>query len=108
MIQAAGEEIGHGGQADMGVGPDVDAAAGSEVARSGLIPEDERTDHLPFLKGQGTVDFEAADIDRPRHDYQFHLGLTLLAVIRDCAVEPTHDTLLFSGNDIDHAQLRLS
>ena len=68
MNDRAGKQIGDRGQADMRMGPHVDAPARRELGRSHLIEKDERSDATPFQRRQHAAHFESADIARTRHD----------------------------------------
>jgi hypothetical protein len=53
------EEIGDGGEADMRVRANVDAAAGRELDRAELVEEDERADHAALRRRQHALHREA-------------------------------------------------
>ena len=46
MQDAAVEQIGHGGETDMGMRPDIHALAGHELHGAEMVEEDERSYHL--------------------------------------------------------------
>jgi hypothetical protein len=65
------EEIGHGGEADMGVRPHVEAGAGPQGGRAHLVEEDEGPDHAPLRRGQHPPHLEAvAEIAGARDDHR--------------------------------------
>jgi hypothetical protein len=68
------EEIGDGGQADVRVGPDVDALAGQEVRGPHVIQEDEGTHHPPLGEGQHAADLQtiAQVLATPFEDHLDH------------------------------------
>src|SRR4029434_8734295 len=59
MHDAALEEIGDGGEADMRMRAHVDAAAGRELDRAELVEEDERPDHTALRRRQHALHGEA-------------------------------------------------
>jgi hypothetical protein len=70
---------------------DVDPLPGQKLGRAELLEEDERTDHLPLGRGQGTPHPEAAEVAGAGDDD----GLDRIDGIadRDCRVEggiPAH------------------
>jgi hypothetical protein len=78
------EEIGHGGEADMGMRPHIEAGPGRQHSRAHLIEEHERADRAAFGRGENAANLEAtAQIAGPRHDDRL-----------DCGV---HRSLLCSG-----------
>ena len=68
MKDRAFEEIGDGGQADMGMRPHVHALPRDELRGAHLVEEDERPDHLPPAVRQGAAHGKAAEIAHPRHN----------------------------------------
>ena len=48
----------------MRVRADIEPPPGQELTWPHLIKEDEGADHLPFLRGQGAADLEAANVVR--------------------------------------------
>ncbi len=58
MQDLAVEQVGDGGQADVRMGPHVDALAGPEVGRTHVIQEDERPHHPPRRVGQHALHLE--------------------------------------------------
>jgi hypothetical protein len=69
MDDAALEEIGDGGEADMRMRAHVEAAAGRQLDRPELIEEDEGADHAPLRHWQHAPHREAvAEIARARED----------------------------------------
>jgi hypothetical protein len=46
----------------MGMWPHIESVAGHEPARSHLIKEDERADHLPFVGWQGPTHLEPSNV----------------------------------------------
>ena len=72
VMQPPLQEIGDGREADMRMGPDVDAAlARKKLHRADLVEKDERTDHLAFRRRQGTAHLEPAKVAGPRGDDGF-------------------------------------
>ena len=69
MKHLALEQVGDGGQADVGMRAHVDAAADQELGRTHLVEEDEGPDHLLLGRGQGAAHLEAAEIARAGHDH---------------------------------------
>ena len=74
MHDRAVEQVSDGGESDVGVRPHVQALPGQELAWSHLIEEDERPDHLLFLRRQGAMHLEAADVVGARDDHRFNLA----------------------------------
>ena len=68
MLELAAEQVGDGGEPDVRVRPHVDALAGQELGRPGLVEEDERPDHLPLRRRQRAAHLEAAEVAGARHD----------------------------------------
>ena len=68
VLELALEEVGDGGEPDVRVRPHVDALAGDELRRPGLVEEDERPDHLPLRRRQRAAHLEAAEVAGARHD----------------------------------------
>ncbi len=68
MVEVAAKKIGDGAQPDMRMRPDIDALSGEQFRWPGLIEKDERPDHLPLGRGQGTPDLEPAQIAGPGDD----------------------------------------
>ena len=68
MNDRAGKQIGDRGQADVRMGPHVDALARRQLGRSHLIEKDERSDATPLQRRQHAAHFEPADIAGTRHD----------------------------------------
>ena len=64
------EEIGDGGEPDMGVRAHVHALAEKELGRAHLVPEDERPNHLAPRGGQRAAHLEAAEIAGAGHDHR--------------------------------------
>jgi hypothetical protein len=62
MHERAVEEIGHRGEPDVRVGPDVDAGARRKLRRAHVVEEDEGPDHLLRMRRQEAPHFEAADV----------------------------------------------
>jgi len=71
MHDLAGEQIGDGRQADMRMRPHVETKAGAELGRTHVIEKNERPDHAPLRRGQGTSHGKAADVVRSRYDHLF-------------------------------------
>ncbi len=66
---AAVEQIGDGGQANMRMRADVHALAGEELHRAEMVEEDEGADHLPLAMRQRAADLKSvAEIAGARHD----------------------------------------
>ena len=63
------EQIGHRGEPDMRMRPHVHAGPGAEFHRAEMVEEDERPHHARLRARQRAADFEAAEIDRARHDH---------------------------------------
>ncbi len=68
VMEVALEQVGDRAEADMRMRPHVDALAGQQLGRPGLVEEDERPDHLPLRRRQGAPDLEAAKVARARDD----------------------------------------
>src|SRR5262249_1689600 len=62
------EQISHGCEPDMRMGPHIDALAGMEFRGAEMIEENEWPDHAPPGVRQRPADGEMADIDAARHD----------------------------------------
>ena len=62
------EHIGHGRQADMGMGPDVEPLAQQKFSGTKLVEEDEWPDHLRLLRRQSPAHLHATKIAHARHD----------------------------------------
>ena len=69
MPDFAFEQVGDRGEADVGVGPHVDAVAELELGRAHLVEEDEGPDHLLGCRGQRAPHLEGADVAGARHDH---------------------------------------
>ena len=63
------EQVGDGGEPDVGVRAHVDAVADQELGRPHLVEEDEGPDHLLLRRGQRAAHLEAAEIAGARHDH---------------------------------------
>src|SRR6516225_6870878 len=61
MYDLAVEEIGDGGQADMRMGPHVNAVAGLEYGRPEMVEKDERADHARLCRRQRAVHRETTE-----------------------------------------------
>ena len=64
------EQVGDGGQTDVGMGTHLDALAGRKLGRPHVIEEDERTDHPPLAGRQHPAHAEAAQVARAGIDKQ--------------------------------------
>jgi hypothetical protein len=65
----AAEQIGHRGEADVGMRPDVESAAGAQQRRPHLVEENEWPDHAALLRRQRPADGKAvAEVGAARHD----------------------------------------
>src|SRR5690606_7702024 len=71
VVEIAAIEVGDGAEPDMRVRAYVDALAGQQLGRPGLVEEDERADHLPLRCRQSAPDLEAAKITGARNDEGF-------------------------------------
>ncbi|CAH1673702.1 conserved hypothetical protein [Chelatococcus asaccharovorans] len=65
VVEVSAIEIGDGAEADMRVGPNVDALTGQQFGRPRLVEEDEGPDHLPLRRRQGAPNLEAAKVSGP-------------------------------------------
>jgi hypothetical protein len=74
------EQVGQGGKTNMGMWPHIQSFAGHELARSHLIKEDERADHLPFVCWQGPTHLEASNVVGTGYDD----SLDAVRPSRDC------------------------
>jgi hypothetical protein len=63
------EEVGDGGEVDMGMRAHVDPLAQHELRRPHLIEEDEGSDHLAFGGRERAAHLEAAEIAGAGHDH---------------------------------------
>jgi hypothetical protein len=71
MHNSSVKQIGNRREADVGVGPHVEAMSRKELGWSHLIKEDEGSNHLALVAGQSATDFEAiAQIAYARHDHK--------------------------------------
>ncbi len=68
MLERALEQVGDGGEVDVGVRADVHALVDAKPRRAHLIEEDERADHRPLLVRQGAVDLEPAEVVADRRE----------------------------------------
>ena len=68
MHDAAVEQVGDGGEADVGMRAHVHALSGDELHRPHLVEEDEGTDHLPLAMRQRAAHLEAAEVACAGHD----------------------------------------
>ncbi len=91
VMEVAAIEIGDGAKTDMRMRPNINALAGQELGRAGLIEEDERSDHLPLRRRQGAPNLKAAQVSGARNDEGFdRVDADLIGTARfDCRV-PTH------------------
>src|ERR1700741_4384007 len=62
MLDRAFEQIGDGGEVDVGVRANVHSPPCRQSRRPELVDEDKRTDHPPWLGGKGTADLELAEV----------------------------------------------
>jgi hypothetical protein len=93
MHDAAVEQIGDGGQANMRMRADVHALAGDELHRPEMIEEDEGPDHLALAVRQRAPHFKSiAEVAGARHDHQFQ-RVAGMRVAEDRIVggNPAHD-----------------
>ena len=72
MQDLALEQIRHGRQADMRMRPNIQPASSQKLARSHLIEEDERPDHLALPRRQRAPHLEAADVMRARQQHRLN------------------------------------
>src|SRR5262249_11670373 len=63
------EQVGDGGEPDMGMRTYVHPGTDEELGRAHLIEEDERADHLPARGGEGAGDRETAEIAGARYNH---------------------------------------
>ncbi len=69
MLQRAGEKIGHCGERNMRVRPDVDPVSRRKLGGTQMIEENERPHHLPSLGWQYAPHDEAAEVTLARTDH---------------------------------------
>jgi len=86
------EQVGDGGQTDMGVGPNVDAIPGREIGGPHLVEEDKRADGFSHRRGQDAADAESAEVLAATLDQQ--LDRTLAGGARRFVrFGPAHDAI---------------
>ena len=68
MDEAAVEEVGHRGQADVRVRRDVGAAPGAQLLGTDEVGEDERPDHPAGVERQQPIHLRGADAASARGD----------------------------------------
>src|SRR5699024_1784500 len=92
VCEFAVEQVGHRGQVDVWMRPDVDAFMQQKFGRAHLVEEDEGADHAASGAGQGAAHFEAAEIADSRHDDGVDLvDACCIAGYRIGAGLPAHD-----------------
>ena len=83
----------------MRVRPHIDALAGQEFGRPGLVEENERPDHLPLRRRQGAPDLETAEVAGTRNDQGFdRVGAHLIGAARLHGWVPAHASHPFLGS----------
>jgi hypothetical protein len=98
VMEVALKEVRDGAETDMRVRPNVDALSGQELGRPSLIEEDERPDHLPLWRRQGTTDLKAAEIARAWNNECFdRVEANLIGTARVHCRIPTHAPLPLLG-----------
>ena len=70
--------------------PHVEPLPDEELARSHLVEENERADHLPFLGRQDAADLEAADIMGAGNDHGLN-ARGMRAVAESCSAGSSAD-----------------
>jgi hypothetical protein len=78
VVDFALEQIGDGGEADVGMGPYIDPVPGGEIGGPHVIEEDEGADHAVCGKGQHPPHLEPAEVLLPRGDDEFDHGRRVL------------------------------
>ncbi len=69
MHDLAIEQVGDGGEPDVGMRPDVEAVTEQELGGPHLVEEDEGADHLAASRRQRAAHLEAADVACARYDH---------------------------------------
>ena len=84
MHDLAIKQVGHRGETDVGVRPNVDTARNPALQRFGtqVIEENERPDHPPPWKRQHPAHFEAAEVAAALIDHHIQHGLPALETAR--------------------------
>src|SRR5690242_9974518 len=96
MHHAPIKQIGHCGEPDVRVRPDIQALTRHELHRAHLIEEDKRSHHLALTVGERAADHEPiAEVADARHDHELQCRTgAFLTKDRICRGHPTHRTLL--------------
>src|SRR5262249_7714556 len=72
------KQVGHGGEPDVRVGPDVEAVAGAEFGWTEMVEENEGANHSCARRRQRTTHSKVTEINGARHD-NLAYGVTLIA-----------------------------
>ena len=87
MQDFAGEQIGDGGQSNVGVRSHGDTPAGREIGGTHMVEEHERPHHAPLASRQHPAHAEIAQVRLAGLDEQFDAALAATAARRWRLVE---------------------